>query len=218
MSRNLYIFLDEGGNFDFSPKGTKYFTLTAVSRDRPFEFHDSLDSLRHDLIEKGLDLQYFHASEDRQHVRDAVFDVIAQYLPERSVDSLIVEKRKTGPSLRPVEHFYPRMLGYLLKYVIEGKAIGNYSEVIVLTDRIPVTKKRRAVEGAIKKTLSRMLPSGITYRVLHHESKSSYGLQIADYCNWAIYRKWNAKDTRSFDPIASKVRSEFDIFRNGTTY
>ncbi len=32
----LYIYLDEGGNFDFSANGTKYFTLTSVTTVRPF--------------------------------------------------------------------------------------------------------------------------------------------------------------------------------------
>ncbi len=35
-STPLYLFLDEGGNFDFSPAGTRYLTLTAVTATRPF--------------------------------------------------------------------------------------------------------------------------------------------------------------------------------------
>ena len=37
MNRYRYIFLDEGGNFDFSPKGTRFFTLTSVTKARPFQ-------------------------------------------------------------------------------------------------------------------------------------------------------------------------------------
>jgi len=33
--RTLFIFIDESGNFDFSPKGTKYFILSAVSTLKP---------------------------------------------------------------------------------------------------------------------------------------------------------------------------------------
>lgn len=39
----LYIFLDEGGNFDFSTGGTKYFTITALSKERPFEAYLSVN-------------------------------------------------------------------------------------------------------------------------------------------------------------------------------
>ncbi|WP_448508115.1 DUF3800 domain-containing protein, partial [Immundisolibacter sp.] len=63
-------------------------------------------------------------------------------------------------------------------------------EVIVITDTIPIQKKRQAVEKAIKGALSAMLPAGMRYRILHHASRSHYGLQVADYCNWAVFRKW----------------------------
>jgi hypothetical protein len=63
-----------------------------------------------------------------------------------------------------------------------------------------------------------MLPRGVTYSVLHHDSKSNFGLQIADSLTWAVYRKWDRNDTRSYDLIRKFVRSEFDIFRTGTAF
>jgi len=212
---HLYVFLDEGGNFDFSPNGTAYFTLTCVTAKRPFPWDAAFPSLKYDLIEKGLDIEYFHAAEDRQMVRDLVFSLIEGWTTSVRIDSLIVEKRKTGPTLQPLARFYPEMLGYLLRYVFEGVAKEQYEEVIVLTDRLPVKKKRQAVEKAIKTTLSDFLPAGVNYRVFHHESRSCAGLQLADYCNWAIYRKWSKGDYRGYECIKCAVHSEFDIFKNG---
>jgi hypothetical protein len=132
---------------------------------------------------------------------------------------VIVEKRKTGPALRVPEKFYPRILGSLLKYILNERGIlDGVEEVIVITDNIPVKNKAKAIEKAIKVTLAEMLPSGIKYRILHHASKSSFGLQVADYCNWAIYRKWEGEDVRSYDLIRSRILSEFDIFRTGTRH
>ena len=74
--RVLYIFLDEGGNFDFSTGGTKYFTLTALSKERPFQAYMPLCELKYDLIELGTEIEFFHAAEDRQAVRNSVFDII----------------------------------------------------------------------------------------------------------------------------------------------
>ena len=59
--RVLYIFLDEGGNMDFSPSGTKYFTLTSLSKERPFEAHKPLCELKYNLIELGTEIEYFRA-------------------------------------------------------------------------------------------------------------------------------------------------------------
>jgi Protein of unknown function (DUF3800) len=215
--RFLYVFLDEAGNFDFSKNGTRLFVLGALTVERPFNTYPHLLNLKYDLIERGIDLEYFHAAEDRQAVRDRVFDIIRTYLGAARVDTLIVEKRKTGAALRHDERFYPEMLGYLLRFVIE-KEMRDFSKIVVFTDRIPVRKKRKAVEKAVKQTLAKMLPARVSYCILHHDSKSNFGLQIADYLTWAVYREWDQTDGRSYDLIRQFVRSEFDIFRAGTTY
>ena len=214
----VYIFLDEGGNFDFSRNGTKYFTLTSVTSRRPFGFDRPLADLKYDLIELGLDLEYFHASEDRQAVRDRVFEIIHDYLGEVRIDSLIVEKRKTQPSLRRLASFYPRMLGHLLQSALAALDLSTAVQIVVVTDRIPVAKKHSAVEKAIKTTLATLLPTDMPYRVLHHESKSSFELQAADYCNWAVYRKWDRGDERSYRIIRGAIGSETDILGEGDAF
>lgn len=216
--KHLYIFLDEGGNMDFSPSGTRYFSLTSVIKLRPFQIAPELDNLKYDLIESGREIEYFHASDDKQAVRDKVFHIIQRYLKSLRIDNLIVEKSKTGPALRDVLEFYPRMLGYLLRYPLKNHSLIGIDEVVVITDSIPVQKKRKAIEKAVKMTLRSMLPDTIRYRVMHHASKSTFGLQIADYCNWAIYRKWESGDSRSYDLIKARIMSEFDIFGAGTDH
>lgn len=215
-SRFLYVFLDEAGNLDFSGQGTKFFLLGAVTKERPFNAYKELTELKYDLVELGTNVEYFHASENAQPVRNRVFDIIQRNLGGVRVDALVVEKRKTGPALQTVENFYPRMLGYLLRHILEKHDLELFQEVIVFTDRLPVQKKREAVEKAIKTTLAELLPVSARYRLLHHDSKSNFDLQIADYCTWALYRKWNSGDLRSYQHIRPAVRSEFDIFRTGT--
>jgi hypothetical protein len=216
--RFLYLFLDEAGDFDFSPGGSKYFMMASVTRERPFGDYSNFIDLKYGLVEQGMDIEYFHASEDRQAVRDQVFDIIQRNLTGMRIDAVIVEKRKSDPALREEARFYPRILGYLLRYVLEHHALEQYAAVIVFTDRIPVKGKRKAVEKAIKTVLSNMLPKTARYRLMHHDSKSNFQLQIADYCNWAIYRKWSRRDLRSYELIKAAVRSEFDIFRTGKTF
>ncbi|ABF62097.1 hypothetical protein TM1040_3123 (plasmid) [Ruegeria sp. TM1040] len=218
---SLYIFLDEGGNFDFSLRGSKYFTLTCVSLFRPFTLHTDLDTFKYNLIEHRIKpriaMDHFHCAYDNPHVRSKVFDMLSAQVPANSVDAVIVEKSKTGPALRPPEEFYPRMLGYLLRYAVD-KAPGAIGEVVVITDSIPVKKKKRAIEKGIKTSLPKMLPTGTPYRLMHHPSAAHYGLQVADYFNWAIYRKWEHKDPSSHSKVAPQIRTEFDIFRTGTRH
>lgn len=214
--RYLYIFLDEAGNLDFSPDGTRYFILSSITKERPFNAYRELAELKYDLVELGANIEYFHAAEDNQATRNRVFDIIRRNIDGIRVDSLIVEKRMTEPSLQAEESFYPEMLGNLLRHVIHTHDLRGFAEVIVFTDRLPVNRKRQAVEKAVKRTLAKKLPEGVRYRVLHHDSKSNSDLQIADYCNWAIYRKWNRDDQRSYSVIQPAIHSECEIFSHAT--
>src|SRR2546423_4030113 len=128
-NRFLYIFLDEAGDFDFSPSGSKYFIMASVTRERPFGDYSEFINLKYRLVEQGMDIEYFHAAEDRQVVRDQVFNIIQSNLAGMRIDAVIVEKRKTGPALREEIKFYPRMIGYLLRYVLEGHDLDEYAEI-----------------------------------------------------------------------------------------
>jgi hypothetical protein len=214
--RHLYLFLDEAGNLDFSRNGTRYFLLGCLTKERPFRAYSELAELKYDLIEEGIGLEYFHAAEDKQSTRNRVFDIIRRHLDGVRVDALLVEKCKAAPALREEEKFYAHMLGQLLQWVLGQHALEEFAEVIVFTDRIPVQRKRGAVEKAVKQTLAGILPAGTRYRVFHHDSKSNYDLQIADYCTWAVYRKWALGDARSFEVIAAVVKKEWDYYQAQT--
>jgi hypothetical protein len=55
------------------------------------------------------------------------------------------------------------------------------------------------------------------YRVLHHASKSNLELQVADYCNWAVFRKWERGDLRSYAVVSQAVLSETDVYHGDET-
>ena len=211
-----YIFLDEAGNFDFSANGTRYFILTAVTARRPFHWRDALDDFKYDCIEGGIRIEYFHCYNDSKRIRSAVFDLIAPRSAGVNIDYLVVDKSKVPGPMRDQARFYPRMLGHLLSLVVPVELeSGESDEIVVITDTIPVNRRRRAVEKAVQTTLAGMLPSDVKYRVLHHQSRSHYGLQVGDYCCWAIFRKWEREDIAWFDRIRSAVRNEFEFSEVG---
>lgn len=180
---------------------------------RPFSIREPWDDYRHELLEFGRDVEYFHCADDNRYLRDRLFGVLNEYSSQFSIDSLIVEKAKTEPELRVDNRFYPEMLGYLLRHVFEKH--DGYDEIIVITDTIPHNRKRKAVEKGVKHALKRMLPGGTPYRLLHQASRAHYGLQIAVYCNWAIYRHWDTGETAYYDLIKSAIHSEVEIFERG---
>jgi hypothetical protein len=221
-NKYLYIFLDEGGNFDFSRTGSKFFSLTSVTAVRKWdELYLKLSSEKYKLIEWGLNTEYFHCCEDNNHVKNKIFTLLAEEFKGNNIkiDSVLIEKSKTPSVLQVEKEFYSKMLGYLLKYIFRNSQAQSHDEIIVITDRIPINKKRQAVEKAVKKALARELdPLCKKYRLLHHSSASHYALQVADYCNWAILRKWERGEDKFYSMIKPFIRSEFEIFEHGKSY
>jgi hypothetical protein len=110
---DLYLFIDESGNFDFSAKGSRYFILTGVTTNNPAEGAHRLLEWRHHVLscdgetlksKRPRDCTHFHCTEDAQYTRDGVFKIIETL----SVDaySVIVQKNKTHPKRQSPEGLY----------------------------------------------------------------------------------------------------------------
>ena len=211
--RHLYIFLDEAGDFDFSDSGSPYLQVGAITKERPFHACRALNELKYDLVEKGVDIEYFHAAEDQQNTRNEVFAIIEKNLEGVRFDSVYLDKRASQETTRRGHGFYVPLLKKLLLHLLEAHDLGAFKEVIVFTDRIPVNKKRNEVEKGVKQTLSKALPKGTRYRIYHHDSKSNFDLQIADYFNWAAFRYLRDGDERSYKIIKPVVqeRLKFEL-------
>jgi hypothetical protein len=67
----------------------------------------------------------------------------------------------------------------------------------------------------VKSYLAHELDASLPYDIFMHSATSHPMLQVADYCCWAISRKWKDGDLRSHAKIQSAVLTEFDVFRVG---
>ncbi len=192
--------------------------MTALSQVRPFPPLIPFVDLKHDLWEQGVEVEYFHATEDNQSVRNSVFGILGNCLGHFRVDSIIVEKRKTNPTLQhDLGRFYQKVFDILMKYVLEGQRRA-FNSMFMVTDTIPVKQRRLTIEKAIKHNLSTWAKEhGNSYTIQHYASKSELNLQAVDYLGWAIFRKWERSDLRSYNLIRCCVQSEFDVFEAGAT-
>ncbi|MFC1944989.1 hypothetical protein ACFLX5_05910, partial [Chloroflexota bacterium] len=141
---HLYVFIDISGNWDFSDKGTRNLVLTSVMCTDVDPGILDLYRLKHDVISGGTDIEYYHAAEDRQEVRNRVFDVISN-LSNVRVDSVVVEKRKAAPSIRLLNRFYPMMIEKLLKYPFapQGTDVRRFDKVFIFMDRESDSRNER---------------------------------------------------------------------------
>ncbi|MBM3209255.1 hypothetical protein FJZ40_03100 [Candidatus Shapirobacteria bacterium] len=221
MNKTLFLFIDESGNFDFSPSGTKYFILTALSTLNPFSIASSLLDLRYQLLPNyacGSALEengYFHAAEDAQLVRDAVFSTIIKGKGDLRIDAVIAQKNKANPKFHgQYIELYERMGEALVKYTFNRAVWKNYDHVVLVFSSLFDKKKR----GILKQTFKALIKSFASkpYSLYFHDSKFDFCSQAVDYFGWAIYRKWESLDKRSYNLVKQFIKSEFPIFGKGT--
>lgn len=77
-------------------------------------------------------------------------------------------------------------------------------------------RKRQSLHEAIVDVV-KQVTSTVQYCVAAWSANSDPCLQVADYCSWAIQRKWERGDERSYALTAGKIMTEFDVFRSGRT-
>ena len=152
-----------------------------------------------------------HAAEDSQ-VPDAVFDVLARH--DFRVDATVFEKCKAYPSVKDNERYFYRLAWYLhFKYaapLIGGVSAGRFSWWLLRLD-----------QGAAER-IPRGCPVGCGSGVprTNRDGYVAIGLRpclwVADYCTWAIQRKWERGDEALVPVVKDRIRSEFDVWRRGT--
>lgn len=212
MSR-LHIFADEAGDFDFSRKdrASKYFILCTVAMDT-CEVGNALSLLRRELAWQGAPLgDYFHATSDKQIIRDAVFETICRH-PFR-VHATVMEKSKAQPQVmisRP--SFYKYGWFYHFKFGTT-RAIRAKPELLVTAATLGTRKERIAFTAAVSDVMSQTVRS--KWAANFCPAAADPCLQVADYCAWAIQRKWERGDTKSYNLIHARIVYEYDLWARG---
>ena len=158
-------------------------------------------------MERGENIECFHATEDRQAVRNEVFSILEK-VGGFEFDAVLIEKSRVPHDLREPQQFYPYFARELLRLVFQRHS--GDAPIVIVTDRLPIKRKREAVEKALKLFLRNELGES-PFTIVHHSSAAHLCLQAADYCMWAIYRKWALGDDRSYLLVQSFVKNELEI-------
>lgn len=210
------IFADESGNFDFSlrPGASRYFILTTVAC-ADYSVGDALLQLRRQLAWEGLGVNSeFHATTDSLDVRARVFALLRQH--DFRVDATILEKAKAQPQTRTTDETFYQYAWYYHLRRLASRIVRPNDEMFVVGASLGTKKKRVLMHNAVRDVVRQVAPT-VHYRTASWSADSEPCLQVADYCCWALSRKWERNNTSDYDLIASKVASEYDLWRTGTT-
>ena len=218
-NQTLYIFIDESGNFDFSPTGTEHFVLTSVSTTKPLKDRQQFLELRYQLLREGRNQEHFHATEDKQRVRDLVFPALAD-LDDFRVDAVLVRKREVNPKLyvetkkgkeRHVgEGVYKLLSQTLLKDIFSRhETLEHIDKIVVILGSIFSKNKKELVLKSLKQYLKKKTKK--RFYIYFHKVEADINCQLADYCGWAIYVNSERNEGRPLKVIKGKIKSIVDI-------
>ncbi|MEA2582120.1 MAG: hypothetical protein QOF33_205 [Thermomicrobiales bacterium] len=200
-----YLFVDEAGHLDFSLKGSRYFILASVAVD-DCSVGDALLESRRELVWQGTELtDAFHATTEKQAVRDEVYRLLGQH--DFRVDATVFEKPKAMPHLQKDDTFY-ELAWYLHMKHVAPRVAKQGDDLMVAGASAAAARNRHrgcrqpdSTGGDCSVDLlaggKRSVPTGGGLLLLGNSAHVEQG------------------DPRSYALIASKIRTEFDVFRFG---
>lgn len=213
----LHIFADEAGNFDFrrAPNVSSHYIICTVTTADCAAPAAALTGLRRQLAWEQAPLRdYFHCTTDAQAVRNRVFDAILEC--DFGIQATIMEKAKANPSVRKTDaDFYRHGWLYHLRHGLRDE-IKSTGELHITAASVGTKKGQTVFTDAVRDVV-RDTVSGKAVRTSFWQCATDPCLQLADYCTWAIQRKWETGDCRAYDRLRNRVTYEYELFARGTT-
>ena len=215
-----YLFSDESGDLTFHRRSgaSRYFAVGTLHIDEIelAKLRAGLASTRDRLAWSGRGLNSsFHASTDSQEIRDAVFTFLSKL--DFRIDVTLLEKAKGHPSVRSTPHeFFRYAWLYHVKY-LAPTLFSAGDEVLIVSATLGTKKDRADFQSSVNSALTDAIDYRVKRKVAFWRDESDFALQAVDYCTWAVTRKFERGDTRAYDSIKHRIRSEFDLWRLGTT-
>ena len=204
------IYGDESGDFAFSGKqgASRYFIVTTVAMTENAIAHRLLN-LRRELMWSGVGLgNGFHAYNDNRAVRRAVLSEIAA--SGLRIDSTIIPKARVGANLRRSNLHLWQFAWLMHLQRIVPRVARRGDDLMVVAASIRTQMRAGAVEAALREIVGQVRPQRSVAHIVN--AGSDMAVQAADYCGWAIQRKWERGDLRAHGAIRHLVRSEEVLF------
>lgn len=180
-----FVFIDESGNLDFSAAGSSRFLIVCVIGQLAASQVLGLHGLRAKLLGSGQDIEYFHASVNKASVRAEVYKALTAASRPPKILALVIAKSNVAPDDRDPWEFYAK---HLSRAIAESQAWVPLEHPVIITDSLPIRKKREIILKAIKRGLPTEIKTKAMVPVYHHASKAHFDLQAVDYYGWAIWR------------------------------
>lgn len=204
----LFVFIDESGNFDFSPSGTRFFVMAAVVALAPLDSAAEMQAVRYRLLADGLDLTGFHASEDRQTTRDAVFEAFTRISTVRS--HVIYGHKQQVKAHQRTDAALHSLFGHaLMQFALSAYSATEYRQVVVIFDQALTRRKQGVFKATVIPPLKELAKP---FHVYFQPMQAHANGQIADYIAWSKFVQLERDEHRPWMALRKSLQpTAFDI-------
>lgn len=131
----------------------------------------------------------------------------------------ILDKRKARPDTYTDSLYFYKLAWYLHFKFVAPQIADARDELLVVASSLQIKRKKKstkaAVHEAVKEVVNQVSPT-VTCHCAFSPAKTDPCLQVADYLTWAIQRKHEGSDLRSYELVEHLVKSEFQPFKVGS--
>ena len=214
------LYVDESG--DPNSTNENHFVLggVAIFERQIYHLNESLNELQRQFFPTATDLIEFHASdmyrrnkepwhslprEKCQQIVDSVYRVISESHPMGTVLFSVVIDRGFQSVTDLVGRAFEELCNRFDLYLTRLHREGNEQRGLVLLDESRYEDRLRQLLVTYRTTGTRF---GTIYNIpetpVFTASHNSRILQLADFCSWAVFRRYERGDTSHLDKIISK--------------
>jgi hypothetical protein len=165
---------------------------------------------RRELAAQGHELHDgFHATEDRQVVRDQVFALLAR--SSVRADATYYQKANVYDKIKKdPDYFYKWVWFYHLKHVLP-RVVPKGDNPFIGIATLGVKKKRKLYAEAVRDVVTQCLPAGARGCCAYWSAASHPALQAADYYTWGVGRWKEGGDPRSYELVRHQIRTLYQF-------
>lgn len=148
-------------------------------------------------------------------MRDRVFALLMEHKFRFQYTSC--EKSKAQPQVRSSRsRFFKYPWFYHFKHGI-APHLKDADKLIVTAASLGNKKEKATYVGALRDVTAQSAPK-VQCVIDFRQNMADEMLQVADYCAWAVQRKIERGDSKSFDIIKERLSYSYDLWGHGTKH
>ncbi len=148
-------------------------------------------------------------------MREEIYEVISGC--DFRIDCTLLEKSKAQPHTRIDEPTFYKYAWFYHFKAVGPQVCDQGKKTLITAASIGDKKKRAAFKGAVNNVVQQIVPRE-QWEMSFIESSQDPCLWVADYCAWAVQRKWEMGEDHFYSKVKNKIATEFDLWRVGTKH